>query len=93
MAEKSNVLNIEDDESNGEMEEYTNFEYIEEGATAVSGELHQNKVYVLFEGFANKFCGNAQIANCSSVLIIGRNKRIIVDTLTAWDGESMRHGD
>lgn len=46
------------------------------------------KVYVLFNGFSNS-TENGITANCTCTLIKAPNTNIVVDTMTAWDGDKL----
>lgn len=47
-----------------------------------------NKVEVLFDGFSRMEAEGSSVmyANCSCSLVIGEDVKIIVDTMTPWDG-------
>lgn len=49
------------------------------------------EVIVLFEGYAKQVDNDIMDANCSCVLIKGP-KKIIVDTMTAWDKDKIIEG-
>lgn len=46
------------------------------------------EVIVLFEGYSNKLHDKTMDANCTCTLIKGP-KKVIVDTMTAWDRERL----
>lgn len=45
------------------------------------------EVHVLFEGYSKILESGGMSANCSCTLITGGQHKIIVDTMTAWDGD------
>lgn len=53
---------------------------------------HVNQVIILFTGHAKEVSELVTDANCTSVLIKGKNSCIIIDTRTAWDGRKMIAG-
>lgn len=53
---------------------------------------HKNQVFILFTGHAKEISELVTDANCTSVLIKGKNSCIIIDTRTAWDGRKMIAG-
>lgn len=48
----------------------------------------KNRVEVLFDGFSQLEPEGSAVmrANCSCSLVIGEDVKMIVDTMTAWDG-------
>lgn len=52
----------------------------------------ENKVIVLFDGYATNVANGMMKANCSSTLIRGKETLTIVDTRTAWDGDELVAG-
>lgn len=45
------------------------------------------EVHVLFEGYSKLLESTGMKANCSCTLITGGTHKILVDTMTAWDGD------
>lgn len=50
------------------------------------------KVIVLFEGYSTQIDDATMDANCTCTLITTQRKKIIVDTMTAWDGKEIISG-
>lgn len=53
---------------------------------------HRNEVFVLHEGYSYEVDITHIKANCTSVLIKGKESMIIVDTRTPWDGAALTAG-
>ncbi|XP_026677484.1 metallo-beta-lactamase domain-containing protein 1-like [Diaphorina citri] len=45
------------------------------------------EVHVLYEGYSKILDSGGMSANCTCTLITGGQHKIIVDTMTAWDGD------
>lgn len=49
------------------------------------------KVEVLFDGFSRLEAGNQFMSsNCTCTLVISDTVKMIVDTMTAWDGDRIK---
>ncbi|XP_003746687.1 metallo-beta-lactamase domain-containing protein 1 [Galendromus occidentalis] len=49
------------------------------------------KVEVLFDGFSRLEAGNQFMSsNCTCTLVVGETVKMIVDTMTAWDGDRIK---
>lgn len=48
-------------------------------------------VIVLYEGYSTMTGKDQMVANCSCILITGK-QNVIVDTMTAWDSEKIITG-
>lgn len=51
-----------------------------------------NEVIVLYNGYSNQLDSERMDANCTCTLIKGSETNIVVDTMTAWDGDSIVTG-
>lgn len=54
-----------------------------------------NKIIILAEGYStiDSVKDNVMQANCSCVLIKGKDKNIIIDTMTPWDSQFILDGN
>lgn len=53
----------------------------------------ENQVIVLFVGYSENVVNGVMDANCTSILIRGKETLTIVDTRTAWDGDEIVAGN